>query len=125
MSKPASGLESETLARVKPSPTLAVTARARELKREGLNEKDAVAAIKTAHERLRTSGAGESAIPDLRVLGPSEPPVARLKDHFRRHALLFSPSARHLHTTIREGLRSIRPSSQVDQAIDIDPVSTL
>lgn len=35
MSKPASGLESETLARVKPSPTLAVTARARELKREG------------------------------------------------------------------------------------------
>ena len=35
MSKPGSGLESETLARVKPSPTLAVTARARELKREG------------------------------------------------------------------------------------------
>ncbi len=35
MSKPGSGLESATLARVKPSPTLAVTARARELKREG------------------------------------------------------------------------------------------
>ena len=35
MSKPGSGLESSTLARVKPSPTLAVTARARELKREG------------------------------------------------------------------------------------------
>jgi len=35
MSNPGSGLESETLARVKPSPTLAVTARARELKREG------------------------------------------------------------------------------------------
>lgn len=35
MSNPASSLESATLARVKPSPTLAVTARARELKREG------------------------------------------------------------------------------------------
>ncbi len=35
MSQTASGLESTTLARVKPSPTLAVTARARELKREG------------------------------------------------------------------------------------------
>lgn len=35
MSKPGSGLESQTLAKVKPSPTLAVTARARELKREG------------------------------------------------------------------------------------------
>ncbi|MBN8553719.1 MAG: pyridoxal phosphate-dependent aminotransferase [Caulobacterales bacterium] len=35
MSKPAADLESETLARVKPSPTLAVTARARALKREG------------------------------------------------------------------------------------------
>ena len=35
MSQTASGLESATLARVKPSPTLAVTARARELKREG------------------------------------------------------------------------------------------
>ena len=86
--------------------------------------KTVVAAIKAAHESRKAS-AGTEPIPDCRVLGPSEPPVARLKDYFRRHALIFSPSARHLHTILREASRAVRPSSVVEQAIDIDPVSTL
>jgi primosomal protein N' (replication factor Y) len=86
--------------------------------------KTVVAGIKSAHDRHKADSVGEP-IPDCRVLGPSEPPVARLKDYFRRHAMVFSPSARHLHTLLREAQRAIRPSSNVEQAIDIDPVSML
>lgn len=86
--------------------------------------KTVVAGIKSAHDRHKAGSVGEP-IPDCRVLGPSEPPVARLKDYFRRHAMVFSPSARHLHTLLREAQRAIRPSSNVEQAIDIDPVSML
>jgi hypothetical protein len=39
--------------------------------------------------------------------------------------MIFSPSARHLHTVLREAIRTVRPSSTVEQAIDIDPVSML
>ncbi len=87
--------------------------------------KRVVAALKNAHERIKATAAEGEAIPYCRILGPAEPPVARLKDFFRRHAMLFSPSARHLHTVLREGVRSVRPMAGVEQAIDIDPVSTL
>jgi primosomal protein N' (replication factor Y) len=86
--------------------------------------KAVVAAVKAAHDRHRAAGGAEP-VADCRVLGPSEPPVARLKDYFRRHAMIFSPSARHLHTVLREAIRTVRPSSTVEQAIDIDPVSML
>ena len=86
--------------------------------------KTMVAGIKSAHDRHKGIESTEP-VPDCRVLGPSEPPVARLKDYFRRHAIVFSPSARHLHALLREATRSIRPSSSVEQAIDIDPVSML
>jgi primosomal protein N' (replication factor Y) len=62
-----------------------------------------------------------SAAANIRLLGPAEAPVFRLKDYFRYHFQLQSSSPGELHRLIREVWPTLRPPSGVEVALDVDP----
>jgi primosomal protein N' (replication factor Y) len=85
----------------------------------GPDEDSVRVASQRAAERLK------SMAPDnVKVLGPSPAPLARLKRAFRWHLLLKSPPGVLLPSVLRESLGSFRADG-VAVAIDIDPVDTL
>ena len=61
----------------------------------------------------------------LRLLGPAEAPVFRLKGYYRFHFQLQSPSAGTLHQALRQVLPLLRPPSDVEFTLDIDPIQML
>jgi primosomal protein N' (replication factor Y) len=61
----------------------------------------------------------------LRILGPAEAPVFRLKGYYRFHFQLQSPSAAALHQVLRAVLPTIRPSTGVEFTLDVDPLNML
>jgi primosomal protein N' (replication factor Y) len=63
--------------------------------------------------------------PEVRLLGPAEAPVFRLKGYFRYHFQLQSPSPGALHQVLREVLPPLRPPSGVEFALDVDPYHML
>ncbi len=67
----------------------------------------------------------QPSLPEVRVLGPAEAPVFRLKDYFRYHFQLQAPQAGVLHQLLREVLGVLRPPHGVEFQIDIDPFSML
>jgi primosomal protein N' (replication factor Y) len=62
---------------------------------------------------------------DVRLLGPAEAPVFRLKGYFRFHFQLQSPSPAGLHQLLRAVLLSTRPPSGVEFTLDVDPLNML
>ena len=62
---------------------------------------------------------------DVRVLGPAEAPVFRLKGYYRFHFQLQSPSPGTLHQLLRHVLPAVRPAAGVEFALDIDPQNML
>jgi primosomal protein N' (replication factor Y) len=71
---------------------------------------------------LTAPGQGE---PAVRVLGPAEAPVFRLKGYYRFHFQLQSPSAAALHQLLRRVLPSARPPAGVEFSVDVDPFHML
>ncbi|MCS6977197.1 MAG: primosomal protein N' [Gemmatales bacterium] len=63
--------------------------------------------------------------PTVRLLGPAETPVARLKGYYRYHFQLQSPSASALHELLREVWSDFKPSRGVDVSVDVDPYNLL
>jgi primosomal protein N' (replication factor Y) len=61
----------------------------------------------------------------LRLLGPAEAPVFRLKGYYRYHFQLQSPSPGALHQLLRRVLGTVRPPSGVDCTVDVDPLDML
>jgi primosomal protein N' (replication factor Y) len=61
----------------------------------------------------------------LRLLGPAEAPVFRLKGYCRFHFQLQSSSAAALHHVLRSVLPAIRPPSGVEFTVDVDPLNML
>ena len=61
----------------------------------------------------------------VRLLGPAEAPVFRLKGYFRYHFQLQSPSSAALHQLLRGVLPASRPPSGVEYALDVDPMNML
>jgi len=57
----------------------------------------------------------------VRVLGPAECPVHKLKDHFRYHFQLQSSDASAINRVLREATAVSKPPSAVEFQIDIDP----
>ena len=82
----------------------------------GFAERLAIA-FQSALQRLETAGKA----PDIRLLGPAEAPVFRLKNYYRYHFQLQSPSAGTLHQLLREVLPSLRPPTGTEFTIDVDP----
>ena len=62
---------------------------------------------------------------DVRVLGPAEAPVFRLKNFYRFHFQVQSPSPGSLHQLLRHVLPVVKPPSGVEYALDIDPQNML
>jgi primosomal protein N' (replication factor Y) len=59
---------------------------------------------------------------DMRLLGPAEAPVFRLKGYFRFHFQLQSPSSATLHQVLRSVVPAVRAPKGVELTIDIDPL---
>jgi primosomal protein N' (replication factor Y) (superfamily II helicase) len=78
--------------------------------------------FRTALEQLK-GASGEPA--PLRLLGPAEAPVFRLKGYFRYHFQLQSPSPGALHQLLRQVLGAVRPPTAVDCTVDVDPLDML
>ena len=61
----------------------------------------------------------------LRLLGPAECPVFRLKDYYRFHFQVQADSSAVLHAVLREVLAVAKPPSGVEFQVDVDPYSML
>jgi primosomal protein N' (replication factor Y) len=62
---------------------------------------------------------------DLRLLGPAEAPVFRLKGYYRYHFQLQSPSPATLHHVLRAVTPTLRTPAGVEFTLDIDPFHML
>jgi primosomal protein N' (replication factor Y) (superfamily II helicase) len=62
---------------------------------------------------------------EMRLLGPAEAPVFRLKGYYRYHFQLQSPSPGTLHQVLRSVLPTLRPPSAVEFSLDVDPFQML
>ncbi|MEI7683446.1 MAG: primosomal protein N' [Planctomycetota bacterium] len=62
---------------------------------------------------------------ELRVLGPAEAPLFRLKNVYRFHFQLQSSSSAYLHQVLRRAVPSVKAPHGVELAIDIDPQDML
>ena len=61
----------------------------------------------------------------MRLLGPAEAPVFRLKGYYRFHFQIQSPSAAVLHQLLWVVLPPLRPPSGVEFTLDVDPLNML
>jgi primosomal protein N' (replication factor Y) len=66
-----------------------------------------------------------AALPEVRMLGPAEAPVFRLKGYYRFHFQLQSPSPGLLHQVLRGVLPAQRPPTGVEFTLDVDPFNML
>jgi primosomal protein N' (replication factor Y) len=62
---------------------------------------------------------------EVRLLGPAEAPVFRLKGYYRYHFQLQSASPAILHQVLRTVLPPLRPPSGVEFTLDVDPFNML
>jgi primosomal protein N' (replication factor Y) len=62
---------------------------------------------------------------EVRLLGPAEAPVFRLKGYYRYHFQLQSPRPGALHQVLRAVLPAQRPPSGVEFTLDVDPFNML
>jgi primosomal protein N' (replication factor Y) (superfamily II helicase) len=79
-------------------------------------------AFRAVLEHMKDPSAGASL---LRLLGPAEAPVFRLKGYFRYHFQLQSPTPGILHQVLRQALGAVRPAAGVDCTVDVDPLDML
>jgi primosomal protein N' (replication factor Y) len=63
--------------------------------------------------------------PEVRLLGPAEAPVFRLKGYFRFHCQLQAASPGTLHQVLRAVLPTLRPPAGVEFTLDVDPFNML
>jgi primosomal protein N' (replication factor Y) len=97
-------------------------ARSKDEKAAGDYAESLAGAFRAALEQLQR-GATESS--DLRLLGPAECPVFRLKGYYRFHFQLQSSSSAFLHQVLRAVLPAVRLPSGVELTVDIDPQDML
>ncbi|MFO0927055.1 MAG: primosomal protein N' [Gemmataceae bacterium] len=62
---------------------------------------------------------------EVRLLGPAEAPVFRLKGHYRYHFQLQSPSPGALHRLLRAVMPAQHPPAGIEGPLDVDPFNML
>jgi len=77
------------------------------------------------HEAARRAAKHTTGSTPVRILGPAECPVFKLKGFFRFHFQLQSDQSGLLHAVLREVLHTCKPPSQVEYQVDVDPYSML
>jgi primosomal protein N' (replication factor Y) len=90
-----------------------------------VRSRDQAAASAFADRMAETFRPFLAATPEVRLLGPAEAPVFRLKGYFRYHFQLQSPSAGTLHEVLRAVTPTLRPPAEVEFALDVDPFNML
>jgi primosomal protein N' (replication factor Y) len=77
--------------------------------------------------RAALGGMGGTQTPTspIRLLGPAEAPVFRLKGYYRFHFQLQSASSTALHEVLRAVLNNTRLPADVESTLDIDPLNML
>jgi primosomal protein N' (replication factor Y) len=81
--------------------------------------------VQSIHKVLKTvKPAGNQSL-DIRILGPAEAPIFRLKGYFRFHLQLQSSSPGALHQVLRQVTHTLRPPSSVEFTLDVDPLNML
>ena len=61
----------------------------------------------------------------VRVLGPAPPPIAKLRGHYRFHAMLISKEPGALNTILARVQSSTKATGDNLYLIDIDPIDML
>jgi primosomal protein N' (replication factor Y) len=74
--------------------------------------------FRRAQQKLESPSPGSA---HVRLLGPAEAPIFRMKGYYRFHFQLQSASAGILHKLLRAVLPSLRPPGGVELALDVDP----
>ncbi|MBY0527813.1 MAG: primosomal protein N' [Gemmataceae bacterium] len=95
--------------------------RSRDQEAAGAFAEKLAATFNLAMQKVQTAGAAA----EVRLLGPAEAPVFRLKGYYRFHFQMQSPSAATLHQLLRDVLAVVRPPSGVEFTLDIDPYNML
>ncbi len=62
---------------------------------------------------------------DCRILGPTPPPLYKLRGKYRFHAMLQAPQAKTLNHLLAKTIDHLKPPKEVQYVIDIDPLDTL
>ena len=62
---------------------------------------------------------------ECRILGPAQPPLARLRGNYRFHAILQTMEAEPLNRLIVRTIADFKPPKDIQYVIDIDPIDTL
>jgi primosomal protein N' (replication factor Y) len=91
-------------------------------------DRDAAEAFANRTSEAFTAGLAKLAASgpvEVRLLGPAEAPVFRLKGYYRYHFQLHSPSAGTLHQVLRAVLPAVRPPAGVEFTLDVDPFQML
>jgi primosomal protein N' (replication factor Y) len=79
-------------------------------------------AFRLALPKLQLS---EGAPAEVRLLGPAEAPVFRLKGYYRFHFQLQTPNSAVLHQLLRAVMPAVRPPAGVELTVDVDPLNML
>src|SRR5262245_56285119 len=74
---------------------------------------------------LKMVAASPAPLAPVRLLGPAEAPVFRLKGYYRFHFQLQSASSAALHQVLRATLPTVRVPNGVELTVDIDPQDML
>ncbi len=83
-------------------------------------------AFRTGLEEVTARPAtGTQRPPMLRLLGPAEAPLFRLKGHYRYHFQLQSNNVAALHDVLKRVLTKAQSTEGVDWSVDVDPLSML
>jgi primosomal protein N' (replication factor Y) (superfamily II helicase) len=99
-----------------------VIVRSRDQQQAGDFAESMAGAFHTTQERRKKEGRQKA---EVRLLGPAEAPVFRLKDYFRFHYQMQSASPAELHELVRETWPLLHPPSGVECTIDVDPFNML
>jgi primosomal protein N' (replication factor Y) len=78
--------------------------------------------FRTALPHVRSAEGGPA---EVRLLGPAEAPVFRLKGYYRFHFQLQSSSSAALHQLLRAVLPAVRAPNGVELTVDVDPLNML
>lgn len=87
---------------------------------------DGISAMRVIETAKKIAQELHSRLPSLvRILGPQEAPLSKLKGRSRWQIILFYPRGKNIHEIIKKMLEKFRDEKGVRLALDVDPVSLI
>ncbi len=77
-------------------------------------------------DALRMTVASNSALKDVKILGPSDAPISRIREAFRKHILIKAPTSEHVSLLLDGAMTDmLMRLNDADALIDVDALSML